>query len=309
MTDLTTSVRGQNLMNGLVIGQTAYQYGQSVAGAMDDVTKRSATYTWGINYQNALLFQSQQADPADWVLATINGDGIQWSSPITLINQSPLYRNKHVVIGGIDTVLIPDTRKGDGFTQTWTLAYPVDSIKSIAMNGQPADFGVQGQTTGVQFYYQVGNRAITQDISYLPPSSDDIFTFTYYGQEPVVKTAQDTVQQGILAALEGGTSGIVEVVEKITGLDATTAQAIADARIAQYAILSQDWTFTTRKSGLQAGKVLTVFVPEYKLNDIRFFVTEVDTTIKLGPTGVFYIYDVKCTTGANTDNWAQVLGG
>ncbi len=310
VSDLVTSVRGQQLMSGSVVGVTAYQYTSSVLAALDDLAKKSPNYTDGITDTGVLTFQSHQAVPADWPLATVNGD-IQWSTQPTLKKYSPLYRNRHVVVGGMDaTAIIPDTRTGDSFTQTWILAYPVDSVSSISLNGQPATYGVQGVDTGMDFYYQVGSKTITQDTTLTPPSDTDTFTFNYYGQQPVVKTSESLTQQTALAALEGGgSSGIVEVVETVAGLDAVAAQNLADSRVAQYAILSQDWNFTTLRAGLKSGQLLSIFCPEYSLNDLLVLVTDVNTIIKQGSSdaSTLVFYTVQCTSGPNVGDWSKVF--
>lgn len=315
--DLVTSVRGQQLMSGGIIGVQNYQYNASVMQALSDVANKCVGYTVGVTDTGALTFQSHAATPADWPLATVNsslingqmiGD-IQWSTPPTLVKQSPLYRNRSIIVGGIDTTtLIPDTRMGDSFTQSWELAYPVAFAPAITLNGQPALVGVQGVDVGMDFYYQIGSKTISQDLSATPLDGGSTLYIPYYGQIPVVEIANNVPQQTIVAALEGGTSGIVEVVTKVDGLNILAAQALATSDCAQWSILAQTWTFVTLRGGLHSGQLLAVYVPEYGLNDIVGLITDVEQVIMQGgsDSSTLTFYTVTWTTGANVGSWVQV---
>ncbi len=319
VTDLVTSVRGQQLMSGGVIGVQNYQYNASVMAALSDIAGKCPGYTVGVTDAGALTFQSHAATPADWPLATVNsslingqqiGD-IQWSTPPTLVKQSPLYRNRSIIVGGIDTTtLIPDTRMGDGFTQSWELAWPVAFAPAITLNGQSALVGVQGVDTGMDFYYQIGSKTISQDLSETPLDGSDVLSIPYYGQIPVVEIANNTAQQTIVAALEGSTTGIVEVVTKVAGLNALAAQALATSDCAQWSILSQTWTFVTLRGGLHSGQLLPVYCPEYgaTLADVLMLITDVEQVIMQGGSDSTTItfYTVTCTSGANVGSWSTI---
>jgi hypothetical protein len=206
-------------------------------------------------------------------------------------------------------VSTPESKQGDGIATSWALGGIIVSIQSITVNTQPRTWGVQGvDPPGKDFYFTPGqvNLAQAQGAVVLGPS--ELLNITYTAQIPYTAMAQSLTQQAIVAALDG-TSGIVEAVEDVGGtLNKAAADTLAQARITQYAILSRDWAFTTRRTGLAPGQLLSTFVPEFGFNDTDWLISEVATTIKLQTDGTHLsTFLVTCTEGFPLGSWSRVF--
>jgi len=310
LTDLTTAVRNPNIDTGVVIPVTGYQYQNTISALFDDLVKTN-NFWWGIDVNRNLLFQNRPAVLSPFILQS--SDLLAQATP-KYKNTSPLYRNRQWILGGLDTTtLVTDTRMGDGFTQAWALAYAVADVTGstpapvITRNGVTQQVGVSGVDTGMDFYYAAGDSTIAQDPSETPLGITDALVVQYYGQIPVVVSADNTAAQTALAALQGGT-GIVEAIETAAGLSKSAAQQLANARLAQYAILTTTLTFDTLRSGLAAGQQLTVFLPEHGIFDVQYLISKVTIKPRILASGVVqYVNTVEATSGPNVGSWTKLF--
>lgn len=307
MVDLSVSVRATDLQTGATIPTTSYQYQNMVSACFDDLAQKS-NYWWSVKNKR-LKFQSRPALPAPFPIASADIIGV----PV-LKNNSSKYRNQQWIRGGFDTsTLLSETKTGDGFAQSWPLFYPVATVTPstpapvITRNGVAQTVGVAGTDTGKDFYYQADSNVISQDPSETPLGSTESITVQYYGQIPVVVSANGFSQQTALAAIQGG-SGIVAAVESVDGLNKSAAQQLATARITQYAVLSRIITFTTQRGGLDAGQMLPLFLPEHGITNGQFLITKIGIRVQqLGSGSLLYSYDVEATDGPNPGSWTKLF--
>ena len=305
VTDLTVSVRSKDIQQGAFISSSSYQYQKTVAAVADDLSQQSVGFWWNI-LAKKLLFQPRTGQFAPWPLASINCD-IQVSTPPILKFNAPLYRNRQIITGAFDTIPdVPESKRGDGNSTSWTLSYPVYSAPTILLNGNVQSVGVAGIDTNKAYYWTYNSTTISQDKSLKALSNNDVLNFTYTGLVNYVAIKDDLAQQAALAA-QDESSGIVEAVESCNGLLKADADQLAQARLAEYAILSQDWKFTTLRSGLASGQYLYVYVPEYELNNQVFLITEVVAHAYQIAGGTLVYYDVQCTSGPNLGSWSKLF--
>jgi hypothetical protein len=312
--ELNTSVRDTHIMSGTVLPQTQYAYKSSLAACLDDAANK-AGYWWKIgskqNEWRYLYFLSRAAQQAPWPLSSANGD-ILYSAKPKLVYGNSKYRNRQYVTGGVEVATVPERKIGDGVTHTWVFSYPIMKIISLDVNGAKRTAAIKDSGVDADFYYTPGENTFLQRALDVPLTGDEILTVLYEGEKPYIAMKENTDQQHILARMNG-TSGIVEVVENVAGLSMVAADALAQARIDQYAILSRNWAFSTRRSGLAVGQMLRVFVPELNIVNVPFFITDVATTIKQAADGsLLYFYDVKATEGPIVGRWSKLfeaLGG
>jgi hypothetical protein len=303
LTDLVASVRSPDITTGNTIPQTQYSYKNTIAASLDDAAKQS-DLSWRFDELFKMKMTDRLGQIAPFVIATAN-QNIDGSSAPKVTRGSPAYCNRQYITGAVDLQVIPESKVGDGITQSWPLKYPVDALLEVRVNGQPQSFGIQGTDTGRMFYYQEGQNTLSLDSSATPPTG--AFDVTYVGRVPYRAMKEDTAQQSILAALDNST-GIVEATEDVQGLSAAAADALAQARLDQNARLAIDWSFTTTQSGLDPGQLLPVVVPEYGLNDFQFLITGISTSVKQDKDGnLLYWHTVSTTTGPSTGNWARRL--
>lgn len=306
----TVSARDSTLATGALIPQTKYAYKTKVSGCLDDVAQQSNGW-WKIGNKagelKKLIFLGRNALNAPWPLASINGD-ILAAPPPKLVHASPKYRNRQYITGAIDHVAVPESKVGDGSSQSWALSYPVDSITSVDVNGDPRTAGVQGTDTGMDFYYTPGQTTFAQDPTAIPVAEGDVVNILYQGQVPYIAMAENVAQQQLIA-LTSNTSGIIEETEDLPGSTRAAADALAVARITEFAIFgARDWDFSTMRKGLSSGQILSVFVPEVGINDGNFLITGVDTTLTQKSDGTLLsFYDVQTTEGPNIGSWTQLF--
>jgi hypothetical protein len=299
VSNLVTSVRGPDLMTGVMINSTDYAYKKQVSGVAADIASQSKMY-WRIDKNKKYIMKDRAYSTAPWPLYSADPLFKGSDASPLLTRQSPLYRNRQYVYNAIDLQTIPESKLGDGTAQSWVLKYPVDSITSLTLDGNPQTFGVQGVDTGKSFYYQPGQPTLSQDSAQTPPTPVQIIAITYVARVPYVSMRENTAQQAALAPIDS-TSGIVSASEDGGGISKAAADTLAQARIDAYAILGvSDWEYVTERSGLAPGMLQTMFVPEHGLFDTDMLITDIITTLWLdGNSNLNYRYDVKATSGPN----------
>jgi len=305
VSSIVTSVRSPDIMTGAQILGTKYQYTKKCSEILLDVAGQSKMYM-RLDKNKSLKMKDRAYTPAPWPLYSADPLFLGPRHPPTATRQSPAYRNRQYVYNAINLQSWPESKVGDGNTQSWALAYPVDSITSLLLDGTPQTWGVQGVDSGRNFYYLPGQNALSADSSLFPEQGAQI-ALVYIARVPYTSMRESTAQQAILAAVDGST-GIVEASEDCGGLPAAAADVIAQARIDANAILSVDWEYFTSRSGLAPGQLQTMFVPEHGLNDVDMLITEITTALWLDGSGnLQYEYDVKATSGANIGTWQRIF--
>jgi pectate disaccharide-lyase len=307
ITGIVTSVRGPNIMTGALIPATAYSYQKRAGEIYDDVSGQSSLH-WRIDKTKELIMRDRAYTPAAWPLYSADPLFLGSEAQPKVTRKSPLYRNRQFVTGGYDVLSFPESKLGDGTSRSWALTYPVDSVTSILLSGTPQTVGVLGVDTGMSFYYEPGVAGFSMSGTLPVPTKDQQIDLVYVARVPYTAMKENTAQQALLATLNNST-GIVEALEQLpVPLPRAAADQVAQARIDQYAILSVDWTFHTRRGGLSAGQLLSLFVPEYSLNDLDTLVTGISATvIEDGSGALLYDYSVDVTSGPNLGVWQRIF--
>lgn len=306
--DATIAVRSPDILSGVEIPSTSMRY-KKIPAILSDIAKRS-NYWWEIRSKK-LLFMNRVGTLAPWPLSSVPyADGtndIQALAVPKVVGTSPMYRNRQYITNAYDVVDIVESKHGDGITQSWALTGKVISVSSVKVNNQKRDYGIDQIDTGREYYWTPLEVTFNQDKAYTPLADGEVLTITYKGLVPYEAMAESTAQQTIIAGYDGST-GIVEESEDGGGCDKATADQLAQARITQYAILSRDFTFSTMRKGLKPGQLLSVFISEYGLNDVDFFIVGVKTTIKLRSDGTtLTYYEVTGTEGPPLGSWTRMF--
>jgi len=302
---LVVSVRGPDIMTGALIASTQYAY-KKISDNLNDAAGQSK-YNWRIDKNKKLAMKDRAYSPAAWPLYSADPTFKGILNPPNLVRTSPLYRNRQYVTGAIDLQTITESKIGDGTTESWVLKYPVDSITSLTLDGNPQTSGVQGVDTSRAFYYQPGQNSLSQDSSQTPPTDQQLIAITYIARVPYTSMRESASQQAALALIDG-TSGIIEGSEDCGGRSKAEADTIAQARIDQYAILSVDWSYQTERSGLAPGNLQSIFVPEFGQVDVDVLITAIKTSIWADVSGALnYLFDVSTTSGPNIGSWQRIF--
>jgi hypothetical protein len=316
LTDITTSVRDASIQNGVFLPTTSYSVlngsTNTIAQDLDDLAKQS-NYSWRI-FNKQLVFQARNAQLSPWILT---GNDIilpqgQTQRQVQVDNVNNLYRNSAWILGGTDTVGVTQPFTADGIAQSWTMDLPIEALASVTVDGQTATFGIQGVDTGKQFYYTINNNTVTQDLTQPPFLNGQVLVFSYNAITNVVVNSQNTAEIAARALLEG-TSGMVEVAETAQGLNNAAATQFAQSRLVQYALNGQTLQFTTLRSGLIVGQLLTAFLPQHGIADQDYIVSDCQTvwkTLKVnGITTMQPFYQVQATSGPLVPQWSTYQAG
>lgn len=310
-----TGATGSVIQQGAFIPATVHSVKNgstdTIAAFLDDLARLS-NYWWRIDKYKTLSFQARHAQPAPWILTTddmLNSKDA--NNPVQVDSINDTYRTTSWILGGKDVIPQVETRIADGLSRSWTMGYNIKSLSSVTVNSKKnkQTIGIQNVTLGKQMYYTSGNPTVNQDPSQPLFPYGTLLTFTYSGEVDVAVSASNPSEIARRAALDG-TSGIVEVTETAPGLDNATALTLAQARVAMYSINGQTLTFTTNRTGLAVGNLLTVFLPQHAITNVTFLITAMVSQWKsVQVNGVAYLlpfYDVTATSGATVRQWTAL---
>lgn len=281
-----------------------------VSEALDELAKRSSyagvPYYWQIDEQLRLWFV-----PYTYVRYPLIVDGNNINeNAITVTRNNPSYFNDKWVTGAtVETDPQVETRKGDGETTTWDMAYKLARVPTVSVNGVAKTVGIGQVDKNKDFYWNAGSTTISQDssgtklLSPDDPGGPDILSVTYIGSFPTIFHAQDPAQIAYEADLDGST-GIVEDVEENTSI--TTFDAginyVSEA-LARYAKQGIELDFETRDSVYQQGQLLTVSFPDFDLNQTEFLIESVTASDSKDTVNMWFT--VHAVAGPADSTWVD----
>ncbi len=322
--DCATLVTGPTIGLGALIPGVTYQ--RTFCSANFDDLKKQSDYFWFIDATKKLSFVPRTSLPAPWIVQASDqaNSNIQVAG-VSVEYSGDLYRNREILQNVQAQQSFIQYFVGDGKSTSWTLNYPVatGTVPTLLLNGTtPLSVGIQGQTTGMQYYYTPGNTGIAQDQSQGVLNVLQTLVVEYTGTfvtDVVIDNldADDfpgTVCQTAYAAIDGS-SGVVEDVLDVSQVDITknmnlpAAQQYGGQLLQEYGVIGRTITLTTTKSGLQPGQSVAVFLPQYGINNMQALVTQVDIDVKqVGDGSLLYLFTVTASEGPVLSNWVKVFG-
>jgi hypothetical protein len=151
---------------------------------------------WRIDKNKKYIMKDRAYSTAPWPLYSADPLFKGSDASPLLTRQSPLVSQpSSTSTTPLTLQTIPESKLGDGTAQSWVLKYPVDSITSLTLDGNPQTFGVQGVDTGKSFYYQPGQPTLSQDSARTPPTPVQTIAITYVARVPYVSMRENTAQQ------------------------------------------------------------------------------------------------------------------
>jgi hypothetical protein len=274
-----------------------------VSKALDDIAQM-AGYTWQIDQNKVLWFTASAGIPAPWTFDGTQVDDSPGAPAQTVEETNPLYRNSQWLLSIKDvTSTQTESRKGDGANRVFTMSYPLHSTPTITKNGGAQTVGIGQVDSGKDWYWNQGKNEIFQDPGGTLLISTDTFQAVYIGEWISNVYSQNAGAVTTEAALEGGTTGIVEEAHTDASIT-TTAQGfqLAGALLARYAGAGRTLKFRTRAAGLAPQQLLTINLPPaWGMASVQALIQDVTIT-----TDDFYwIYDVTALIGPVSDTWVQ----
>lgn len=312
ITQLSVSCRNANIQNGAYIPQTSYSLlngnKNTIAQIIDDLAKQSNFWSRVLAAQ--IYFQSHQATLAPF--AVYRSDALVNNAEIDTIQDT--YRNDQWIVGGKDVITQTQSFVGDGTRTSFTLAYPVDSMNSISLvsGGMtiPQTTGIKSVDTGKQWYWKQGDSTIVQDTSGIPLLNTQVLTVAYNGQVDISVEVKSDSEIARIAALDN-TTGIISEAEDAGTLNKAGMITRASGLLTQFATTSKTLKFTTMRSGLAVGQLISVFVSPLGVVDGTFLITDIKTSwvssVQNGASVIQPFYDVTAVSGPVVGDWTRFI--
>ncbi len=289
-TDLGSINRGPTVL------QAVFNY-VPASRALDALAELASCHWW-IDAAKVIHFTERQFYQAPWVL-----DNPKYVNNLQVIGGRENYRNKQYVKAG-KSMTDPQTErfKGDGSQQTFTVGFPIAKVPTVKVNTVTKAVGINGIDTAKDWYWNKGNPTITQEKTATVLLSTDILEVVYQGFFDIIATISDTAEIEARKAIEGGT-GQYDVLDENPNLTTLNAAfEFANAKLKTYAKMAKQISFYTHKSGLRPGMILTANLPDRKLNNEEFLITNVGFQKLLGNN---YTYTIQAASGANLGGWTK----
>lgn len=217
------------------------------------------------------------------------------------------YRNQQWVRGGRDkTDEQVEIKRGDGDSRDFPLGFRVAEEPTIEVSYNGGGWEVQSVGRkgfdDADWYWAKFDETITQDRSKAPFTSNDRVRVTYHGVVDVVIRSQDPHEVEGRQSLEGVGTGLVETVEDDPELESRDAAfELAAAKLKKYAQIGRKLNFTTRRTDLTPGQLVTVTLPTHNLDNTEMLVESI--TIRDLQKDIRT--DVKVVEGASEGSWAK----
>jgi hypothetical protein len=293
------------LDDGAILSETTANY-ITVSSLLDRIARRGSQF-WYIDYDKQLHLRDKahiKDAPFDIDLDNLGTTKILRKS-IRVKTGNDKYRNKQILRGGTQ-VTETQTEEGilaTGNRKTVTLGFPVganfvpkvyvddtftnnnttppDGSFYLLKNGADnVNAGVKGKDSGKVFYYQIGDPVIEFDTALVAQS---LVKVEYVGNFDLLATSEDDSEVTAQAAIEGGTSGIVESIIDANYVSSTT-EATEEAagylsEFGEQGIVVEMDMFT---KGLEPGMVVELNLPEYGITNEEALVESVETRVDKG---------------------------
>jgi hypothetical protein len=293
----TESITYVNVEDGPTITKAIFNY-KTATSCFNELSELTG-YDWYIDYNKDLHFFERSTNNAPFSLTATSGN---YRNVIIETNRDD-YRNVQYIRAGND---ITDSRtenfKGDGARITFTLKYPVALVpSSIKVNTVSKTIGIKGVDTGKDWYWNKGEKEITQDDGGTILTSSDDLEVTYRGLFPIIQQAFDDTSISDRVSVEGG-SGVYESVEDEPNIDNSDyAEEKAQGLLRRYGTIPQKIKFQTDLDGLEAGQLLSITIPEHSING-TYLISNVVLNDLVSDT---LRYSIVALSGENVGGWVN----
>lgn len=295
---------GNIASSGVTLEKASFPRIGTVTDALNELAEL-AGFQWYIDYDKKFYFASRELFNAPISITTTSS-----INAVQVKQNRSQYRNRQYIRGGqIQTDIITlerPTPNPDGVSRTFITRFPVSEKPRIFVNTvevSAANIGVNGVETNKIFYYTIGSNAITQDSSQTVLAAGTTLQVTYRGQVSLAVVSEDPLAITTRAALEGGT-GVYERMDiDTTIVSRAEATQIAVGKLEKYAKIAREITYDTYTTGIAAGQLQNVNLPEYGINSINFLIDKVTTSELEGAKQL--VYTVHAIDGEALGGWAQ----
>ena len=289
--DASENIDVSNVANGPQIDKAVFNYVQcsQVFGELADL----AGFVWYIDFDKKLYFYDSSANAAPFSLTSTSEN---WRN-MRISRSRDQYRNKQVIRGGNSlTETRTDSITAIADQKLFEFPFPVGTASAVTAGGVPKTLGVKGFDEGKDYYWSYNSPVLEAAVA---PGVGVAVALTYKGLFPVLVTEVLSNEIAIRRAIEGGT-GVYESILDDSSISAQSTGVLkALAYLRKYGTIPKTIDFETDVSGLRAGQLITVNVPELDLND-DFLIESVNIK-DVG--GVLNRYKISAVSGEALGGW------
>lgn len=288
-----------SIATGPTITEVIWSGTKSVSEALTWLCQQ-AGYWWQIDVNNVLWFQPYGGIAAPFVL---DGTQVDALKDMSVEYGNEMYINKQFAKGAFaETAQLTETFHGDGTTRSFTLSYPVSSIKQVTLNSTDITSHVITKgNSGGYYYYATGDAVIAQDTGQTILVSGDNLVITYKGRYPVLASASNPALITAQKTREGGGSGLVESLYANTKVSTLSAAfQIASSLLSHYGQDMTVITFATRTKGLAPGQLLTVNLSDFGLSNKQMLISSVSISDQVDGLNIWYVVNA---VGSPVESW------
>lgn len=295
-------VTAGEIQDGVVISKAVFNY--IYCNNALDYLKDITGFNWQIDKHRKLNFFSRETNISPFVLSdTVPHSGFE------KISSMENYRNRQYIRGSQGETAVQQkekpTPKPDGQSRSFILRFPVAKRPDIFIKGvqvPDSQIGVNGIDQNKKWYFSYNSNTITQDNSETPLSPTDTLEVTYIGLRNIMVILENTAGISDRKSKESGTSGIYEHMINESSIK-SSAQALQYGQgiLQKYGEVNDKISFSTIMQGLEAGQLLKVVKPLFKIDD--YFLIESVNVSAFNQDEVEY--QVTALDGASLGGWEQ----
>jgi len=291
------NITAGTISSGASLGKVVFNYIKP-SNCLDVLSQQSG-YVWQVNPNKTLDFF-----PITAATICMSIGATQMKDPV-FNKQNPKYRNTQYVVGGMElTAQCTEYQYGDGAAQAFTMPFPIMLAPSVYhISGTTTDtktVGILGVDSSYQFFWQKYSNVVTQNATDTAIASAERIKVKYYGGYPTVATAQDSTAISSLAAYEGGSGVVEDVILKGKETLIAENQLVANEMVSKYATDTDTLTFKTMENHVFPGKFLTIDFPDFGISTDML----VDR-VSVRDEGRYVWYEVSCLAGPEPGGWAK----
>jgi len=289
-------VTAGTIQTGITITKAVFNY--MTASACFDELSELTGFQWRINPDKTLDFFDR---------TTYTGTAITDTSDkrnVKIKRNRQNYRNRQYLRAGSDIAAAQTLSfKGDGETQTFSVALPIALEPTITVNSVAKTVGIRGVETGLDWYWQKNDKTISQDTAGTKLTSSDTLAVTYQGYYPIMVVSDSQSEIAARKAIEGG-DGVYESITEKSSIDTQeSALEYSAGLLRRYANISTIITLDTFTE-YTAGQLVNVNITAHGIDE-DMLVASVNITTMGAGADMRLVYSVKLVSGESFGGWVN----
>ena len=315
---------------GLVLPRASYAY-KKASTVFNEISEITGLH-WYIDYFKDLHFFlrstvdsqfviNEKANPpldvfCDWLRDKNAKDcpGIKYGN-ITVNNNRETLTNKQYILGGEDlTDELENSFDGDGKTRTFSLDFKLGDIKrnadgtvandAIVLSTGGNQIPVAERDTGVEakWYFQKGERTITQDSDETVIATGNTITVKYQGLRPIVEFAINPDSISERSTIEENSGLYESILDDETIESQEYALERAEGLVRRFGPLPTIVTFDTDQAILRAGELINIELPEFDVSQSDFLI---DSISIIDIDSIIWRSSVTCVSLEHLGGWQE----